>query len=116
MKDTPFYAILLVVGASILGAAGQFLFKSGSEKPGFGILTFVSTPAVVAGMACYIAVMVMFTTAFRLGGSVRVLYPIYATTFIWAALAAWAMNHDPIRPIHVGGMMLLLGGITCMSS
>jgi len=115
MKDTPILAILLVAGASILGAAGQFLFKAGSAKPEMSVTTFLTSPLIISGMISYIAVMVMFTTAFRMGGSVRVLYPIYASTFIWAALGAYALYGEPIRAIHVGGMVLLLGGILCMS-
>lgn len=30
--------------------------------------------------------MVLFVAAFKKGGELSVLYPIYATTFIWAAL------------------------------
>jgi hypothetical protein len=115
MKDTPVLAIFLVAGSSILGAAGQFLFKAGSAKPDLSLTTFLASPHIIGGMISYIAVMVMFTTAFRMGGSVRVLYPIYATTFIWAALGAYALYGEPIRPIHVTGMVLLMGWILCMS-
>jgi len=115
MKDTPIFAILLVAVASILGAAGQFLFKAGSAKPEMSVTTFLTSPLTIGGMISYIAVMVMFTTAFRMGGSVRVLYPIYASTFIWAALGAYILYGEAIRPIHVVGMILLVGGILCMS-
>ena len=115
MKDTPTLAILLVAGASILGAAGQFLFKAGSAKPDLSVTTFLMSPLIISGMISYITVMVMFTAAFRMGGSVRVLYPIYASTFIWAALGAYILYCEPIRPIHVIGMILLVGGILCMS-
>ncbi len=115
MKDTPILAILLVTAASILGAAGQFLFKAGSAKPELSLTTFLTSPLIIGGMISYIAVMVMFTTAFRMGGSVQVLYPIYASTFIWAALGAYILYGQPIRLIHVVGMILLVGGILCMS-
>ena len=65
-------------------------------------------------MACYIAVMLLFTRAFRAGGTVTVLYPIYASTFIWAAVIGQAWFGQPIRPVHVGGMVLLLAGIYLM--
>ncbi len=59
--------------------------------------------------------MVMFTSAFRLGGTVRVLYPIYASTFIWAAVMSLAFYGQPIRLTHGIGMLLLIVGILCMS-
>jgi len=115
MKDTPILAIFLVAGASFLGAAGQFLFKAGSARAEMSVTAFLTSPFIIGGMVSYVAVMVMFTTAFRMGGSVRVLYPIYASTFIWAALGAYILYSEPIRPVHVGGMVLLVGGILCMS-
>jgi multidrug transporter EmrE-like cation transporter len=58
--------------------------------------------------------MLLFSLAFRRGGTVTVLYPIYASTFIWAAIMAWAIYGQPIRPIHVAGMVLLIAGMVCM--
>jgi drug/metabolite transporter (DMT)-like permease len=45
---------------------------------------------------------------------VDALYPIYATTFIWAALISYFAFHTPIRPVHIGGMGLLILGMYCM--
>ena len=44
---------------------------------------------LIGGVGCYIAVMVLFVAAFKRGGSLTVLYPIYSSTFIWAAAIAW---------------------------
>lgn len=41
-------------------------------------------------------------------------YPVYATTFIWAALFALLAYGNPIRPVHVGGMALILAGMFLM--
>lgn len=67
-------------------------------------------------MVCYCAVMVLFVAAFKKGGSLAALYPVYATTFIWGALIALAVYGTPIRPINVAGMGLLLAGMYCMGS
>ncbi len=115
MLKTPLQSILLVVAASVLGAVGQYLFQYGAThgKPGLG--RFFTNPYILLGMGGYLAVMALFTQAFKLGGTVRVLYPIYATTFIWAAVIAALRYSDAIQPLHVAGMVLLLGGIVCMS-
>jgi multidrug transporter EmrE-like cation transporter len=58
--------------------------------------------------------MVLFVAAFKRGGELSVLYPIYASTFIWAALVAlWAYG-VPIKPVNVLGMILLVAGMFCM--
>jgi multidrug transporter EmrE-like cation transporter len=116
MRQTATISILCVLLASILGAVGQFLFKLAANRGGPSSLGFLWTPWAWTGTACYIAVMLLFSYAFQRGGTVTVLYPIYATTFIWAAAMAWALYGQPIRPIHVAGMILLIVGVICMGA
>ncbi len=54
-------------------------------------------------------------SASRLGKSSVPCSASYATTFIWAAVIAALRCSDAIQPLHVAGMVLLLGGIVCMS-
>ena len=58
--------------------------------------------------------MVLFIGAFKKGGSLTVLYPVYASTFIFAALIAWVAYGTPIRPINVGGMALMIAAMYLM--
>jgi len=114
MLKTPFVAILCMLVASILGAAGQYLYKAGTDRaPGEGV-SYLASPWILAGMACYIGVMFLFTQAFKAGGTVTVLYPIYATTFIWAAVLGLVLFGQPIRAVHILGMGLLVSGIYLM--
>lgn len=114
MNHTLVIPIVCVLLASLLGAAGQFLFKLAASRGGSPALGFLATPWAVIGLACYVSVMLLFSLAFRRGGTVTVLYPLYASTFIWAAFMAWAIYGQPIRPIHVAGMLLLIVGMICM--
>ena len=115
LTRTPILSISSVLGAAILGAVGQFLFQHGARHGKAGILGFVTNPFILTGMAGYIAVMALFAYAFKIGGTVRVLYPLYASTFIWAALIAWLRYNQAIQPIHAVGMVLLMVGMICMS-
>jgi hypothetical protein len=36
---------------------------------------------ILGGIACYVAVMVLFVAVFTRGGELTVLYPVYAATF-----------------------------------
>ena len=112
---TPWLAIASVLVASVLGAVAPFFFEYGASRLQGRVSDFLLNPWIIAGMATYLAVMAFFTTAFKLGGTVKVLYPIYATTFIWAALIAFFHHGTPIMAIHAGGMALLMAGIVCMS-
>ena len=58
--------------------------------------------------------MVLFVAAFKRGGALSVLYPVYATTFIWAALLGLVFYGTQIKPVNVGGMGLLVLGMYLM--
>ena len=42
------------------------------------------------------------------------LYPLYASTFIWAAVIGLCAYGVPIKPINIAGMVLLVGGMYLM--
>ncbi len=108
---TSLTSILCFAVAALLGAVGQYLYKSGADAASGAWHSYVANPRLVGGVVCYIAVMILFVAAFKLGGSLTVLYPIYASTFIWAALIAWGVYGTPITATNVMGMGLLIAGM-----
>ena len=110
---TPLVSIVCFLVASLLGAVGQFLYKSGAEQTTSSSISYLNV-RLLGGVFCYIAVMVLFVAAFKRGGSLTVLYPIYATTFIWAALIARYTYDVPIKPMNMAGMALLVLGMFLM--
>jgi multidrug transporter EmrE-like cation transporter len=104
-------AIVFFVIAAFLGALGQFYYKSGAEKAGNTLASYIFNARLLAGVVCYVAVMVLFVAAFKRGGALTVLYPIYASTFIFAAIIAWFAYSTPIRPVHFAGFALLIAGM-----
>lgn len=111
---TPMSSILMFVIAAMLGAIGQYLYKSGADAAGNTLGSYIFNMRIVLGVVCYVGVMVLFVAAFRGGGSLTVLYPVYASTFVWAAVIALIAYHTPIKPVNVAGMVLLVGGMYCM--
>jgi multidrug transporter EmrE-like cation transporter len=114
MKPTPLFSIVCFAVAALLGAVGQYLYKAGAEKAAGGIASYLWNARLAGGVVCYVAVMVLFVAAFRRGGALSVLYPIYASTFIWAALIARLGFGEPIRPVNVLGMLVLVLGMWLM--
>ncbi len=104
----------MFVIAALLGAVGQFLYKSGAQAATGGVASYLANWRLIGGVGCYIGVMVLFVAAFKRGGQLSVLYPIYASTFIFAAIIALLAYGTPIKPINIGGMILLIGGMYCM--
>lgn len=111
---TPVESMACFLLASLLGAGGQFLYKSGAARATEGVMSYLLNPRLLGGVVCYIGVMVLFIAAFKRGGQLSVLYPIYATSFIFSALGAAWIYGEPIRPINIAGMGLLVGGMGLM--
>jgi multidrug transporter EmrE-like cation transporter len=111
---TPVASILMFTAAALVGAVGQFLYKSGADSATGGLWSYLANVRLLAGVVCYVAVMVLFVAAFKRGGSLTVLYPIYASTFIWAAVIARLAYQTPIQPLNVVGMLLLVAGMWLM--
>jgi multidrug transporter EmrE-like cation transporter len=104
----------MFLAASVVGALGQYLYKSGADQTDGTVIGYLANPRLLGGVICYVAVMVLFVAAFKRGGSLTVLYPVYASTFIWAALIALLAYGTPIRPVNVAGMLLLVVGMYLM--
>ena len=112
--QTPVVSITYFAVAAIVGAVGQYLYKAGSDRATGSIASYVGNPHLLGGVLCYVAVMVLFVAAFKRGGAMSVLYPVYASTFIWGAVIAWIAFHEPIKPINVAGMLVLVLGMFLM--
>ena len=108
---TPIVAIFFMDLAALLGAPGQYLYKRGADGT---LLSYAVNARIVGGVVCYAGVMTLFIAAFRLSGSLTVLYPIYGSTFIWAAFIAWKIYGTPISMINVAGMLALILGMYLM--
>ena len=111
---TPVVSIVMFLAAALFGALGQYLYKSGADAATGSVVSYVANSRLIGGVVCYVAVMVLFVAAFKKGGALTVLYPVYATTFIWAALLALAVYGTPIKTINIAGMGLLVAGMYLM--
>lgn len=107
-------SILCFVVAALFGAVGQYLYKSGADLADGSVAGYLLNPRLIAGVISYVVVMVLFIVGFRLGGRMTLLYPIYASTFIWAALIGWRVYGTPITPTNIVGMVALVGGMYLM--
>ena len=112
--STPAVSVVMFIAAALFGAVGQYLYKSGADAATGTLSSYLLNLRLFGGVICYIAVMMLFVAAFKKGGALTVLYPVYATTFIWAAVIALAVYGTPIKPVNVAGMGLLVAGMYLM--
>ena len=113
-EATPFLSVLLMLGAAVCGALGSFLYKTAAQAAGSSMSRLTGEIRLWGGIACYLLVMVFFIAAFRNGGALSVLYPVYASTFIISAAIGLLVFGTPITGLNATGMILLVGGMYLM--
>jgi len=113
-NSTPILSIASFLLAAIFGAVGSYLYKSGADDSTGMLRNYLMNPRILGGVCCYITVMVLFVFGFSKGGALSVLYPTYATTFIFSAVIALVAYETPIRSVNVMGMALLVSGMYLM--
>jgi len=110
--DTPFRSILLYLVAAVVGAWGQYFYKEGSGASQLASVASLATNwRLLLGVTCYIAVMVLFVAAFKIGGQLTVLYPVYATTFVWGAAIGVLLLGESLGLAKGTGMVLIVAGV-----
>ncbi len=114
--STPVSSVLLFVLAAALGAWGQYLYREGAGALSQGVLAFVTSPHMWGGVVCYVAVMALFVGAYRIGGSLAVLYPVYASTFVFGLLIAARTEGVRLSWVHAAGVVLLIGGMALLGA
>ena len=110
-------AILAYVAAAFSGALGQFCFKIFSSKLGEAPgLELILSPWLWVAMLSYFSVMILFIIGLRLWGEMSTLYPVYGTTFVWAALMAVLWLGESISPTGIAGISLVVVGIGLLNA
>jgi len=99
--------------AAVLGAGAQYFYKVGAKNI-FEISLFKNW-AIWMGLISFTLVLVLFIAAFRNGGRLFVIYPVYATTYIWGGLIAYHIEKESISNWQYVGVALIMLGVGVIS-
>jgi drug/metabolite transporter (DMT)-like permease len=103
--------ILLNCVAAFLGALGQYFYKKGSAQMAERLFNL----PLLLGVLLFCGVMVLFVIAYKLGGKISIVYPFYATTFIWGTLIGVLWEKETVRLPYYLGLGLVLAGLTVIA-
>jgi drug/metabolite transporter (DMT)-like permease len=101
--------MLAMAFAALLGAIGQISLKKLSDVP-LGAMLFSWYTWLFIGT--YGAAVLINLAAYRYGGKVSILYPVIATSYIWAAILAWKYLGESISGWTIAGIGAILIGVT----
>ena len=108
--ETKTWAIGLAALCALLGSSGQLLFKLGSSSVMLDFNSWVTNVKVIAGMLLYGLSAILFIFALKYG-SLSVLYPVIATSYIWVAIFSNKVLGEQLSLPKWGGITLILFGI-----
>lgn len=97
--------------AALFGAFGQLAMKQGSTAP-LSITGILLNPWLWGFVICYgIGVIINFF-AYRLGGSVSVLYPVIALSYAFSAILAWKLLGEGLNGWTITGICVIILGVS----
>lgn len=107
---TQLWAIVAVLFAAVLGAFGQLYFKLGSDTLSMKIKELIRNRYLIVGVVLYAISSVMFILALK-EGELSVLYPLIATSYIWATLLAKKVLKEYINVYKWSGVVMIIVGV-----
>jgi drug/metabolite transporter (DMT)-like permease len=104
------FVILIVLICAILGATGQIMLKIASKKFTFEPLKWVTNMPLLIGILLYGLTSILFVWSLKFG-EVSIIYPIFATSYIWVSLFAYIYLGEVFNFSKLGGVFLIVLGI-----
>ncbi|MDE1869809.1 MAG: hypothetical protein KGH71_02365 [Candidatus Micrarchaeota archaeon] len=108
-----FYIIALTLVSALMIAFAQYNFKK--EMPQFhitreGIISILSKKEIQLGLVLYVIALGIYLVALSLG-ELSLVYPIFASVFLFVLLISRKMLKEIISPVRVLGIILIVSGI-----
>jgi multidrug transporter EmrE-like cation transporter len=113
-----YVVIFITLVASLIASYAQVLFKTGLKKKIASIMDLISIlkiPRVVCGLACYALSLVVYLYALS-HAPLSVVYPTFASTFIFVALLSSVLLKEKISPMRAAGIAVIFLGIITVAA
>ena len=108
--STKLWAIGIILFSTLLTSTAQLFYKFAADKLSFDILSLITNYELIAGMMLYAVGGVLLILSFR-GGEVSVLYPLFATSYIWVSFLSIYFLGEIMNLYKWIGIVTIVGGI-----
>jgi len=109
MKTKP-WAMGMVLFCTLLTSTAQLFYKFGAETLEFNFLSIITNINLLAGILLYAVGGTILILSFR-GGEVSVLYPIFATSYIWVSFLSIYFLGESMNIFKWLGVFTIIVGI-----
>ncbi len=111
-------AIFLVLGCTLLVAAGQYLIKLGANRLSHASLLatmigIFTIPPLFFGYCLYGIFTILFIYALR-HGELSILYPLIALGYVWVTITAVVAFHETMNPFKLIGLLVIICGVAVL--
>ncbi len=106
---TPFFSMLLVLVASIIGSVGAVFLKAGAASLHRQLSTWLLNWRLMVGVAVAIVSSYFFVLAVR-RGELTVLYPLISLGYVWTLFWSRIFFREPFTRKKFFGLGLILLG------
>ena len=107
--------ILMMVGCTLLGAAGQILMKQGANTLGASNspLVMLLTPSIFFGYVLYGLMTLLFVFALQ-HEELSILYPVISLTYVWVAGLSAVFFGESLSVLRILGVLIIVLGVTVL--
>jgi drug/metabolite transporter (DMT)-like permease len=107
--------ILLTALSAFIGSIGQLEFKRGADNLQFDIKLLLTNYHLIIAVAVYCVSTVLYVYALN-KENLSILYPIIATSYIWALLFSKIFLKEPVGLTSWAGVFFILLGVTLIAT
>lgn len=108
---TEFWAIGLVILATLVGAFGPILLKKASARRLSKLNSLITNYNLFGGVSLYAIGTLLFIPALK-GGELSVLYPFVALTYIWVSLLSVKFLGEKMNKVKWLGITFIIIGVS----
>ena len=108
---TKLWAIGIILFSTLLTSTAQLFYKFGAEKLSLDILSIITNIELIMGMVLYAVGGILLILSFR-GGEVSVLYPIFATSYVWVSFLSIYFLGEVMNIFKWAGVFTIIIGIS----
>jgi multidrug transporter EmrE-like cation transporter len=108
--STKLWAMGIILASTFLTSTAQLFWKFGAEKLEFNLFSLITNIELIAGVGLYAIGGILLIISLR-GGEVSVLYPIFATSYIWVSLLSIYFLGESMNLFKWLGIITIVFGI-----